>query len=226
MMTKYSFKSMTEQANAIKENLISPVKLLEEFFEKLRKEQDSIGAKILIRVEGLMPGVGSPVFSKLDAELAKSMMGVNAVKAVELGSGVGVVEMKGSENRDLIKKDGFETNNSGGILGGISNEFDIQLSNIQLVVIVGITVLFFAELIIRNINKKKQSPEEKTRPLKKVEKSNEISSDVIRQKIDLAIAYINMGKKSKSISILKKLEKYQLTKKQLKQINQLRERLS
>ena len=106
------------------------------------------------------------------------------------------------------------------------DEFDIQLSNIQIVVIVGITVLFFAELIIRNINKKKQSPEEKTRPLKKVEKSNEISSDVIRQKIDLAIAYINMGKKSKSVSILKKLEKYQLTKKQLKQINQLRERLS
>ena len=106
------------------------------------------------------------------------------------------------------------------------DEFDIQLSNIQLVVIVGITVLFFAELIIRNINKKKQSPEEKTRPLKKVEKSNEISSDVIRQKIDLAIAYFNMGKKSKSISILKKLEKYQLTKKQLKQISQLRERLS
>ena len=106
------------------------------------------------------------------------------------------------------------------------DEFDIQLSNIQIVVIVGIAVLFFAELIIRNINKNKQSPEEKPRPLKKVEKSNEISSDVIRQKIDLAIAYINMGKKSKSISILKKLEKYQLTKKQLKQINQLRERLS
>tara|TARA_B100001175_G_C19320042_1_gene547283 strand:- start:323 stop:724 length:402 start_codon:yes stop_codon:yes gene_type:complete len=105
-------------------------------------------------------------------------------------------------------------------------EFDIQLSNIQLVVIIGITVLFFAEIIIRNINKKKQSSEEKSRPLKKVEKSNEISSDVIRQKIDLAIAYINMGKRSKSISILKKLEKYQLTKKQLKQINQLRERLS
>ena len=105
-------------------------------------------------------------------------------------------------------------------------EFDIQLSNIQLVVIIGIIVLFFAELIIRNINKKKQSSEEKSRPLKKVEKSNEISSDVIRQKIDLAIAYINMGKKSKSVSILKKLEKYQLTKKQLKQINQLRERLS
>ena len=106
------------------------------------------------------------------------------------------------------------------------DEFDIQLSNIQLVVIVGITVLFFAELIIRNINKKKQSPEEKPHPLKKVEKSNEISSDVIRQKIDLAIAYINMDKKSKSISILKKLEKYQLSKKQLKYISQLRDKLS
>ena len=105
----------------------SKINELEEFFNKLRKEQDSIGAKILIRVEGLMPGIGSRVFSKLDAELAKSMMGVNAVKAVELGAGVSVVEMKGSENRDLIKKDGFETNNSGGILGWISNGDDIDI---------------------------------------------------------------------------------------------------
>ena len=105
----------------------SKVNELEDFFNNLRKEQDSIGAKILIRVEGLMPGIGSPVFSKLDAELAKSMMGVNAVKAVELGSGTRVVEMKGSENRDLLKKDGFETNNSGGILGGISNGDDIDI---------------------------------------------------------------------------------------------------
>ena len=105
----------------------SKINELEDFFDKLRKEQDSIGAKILVRIEGLMPGIGSPVFSKLDAELAKSMMGVNAVKAVELGSGTKVVEMKGSENRDLIKKDGFETNNSGGILGGISNGDDIDI---------------------------------------------------------------------------------------------------
>ena len=105
----------------------SKINELEEFFNKLRKEQDSIGAKILVRIEGLMPGIGSPVFSKLDAELAKSMMSVNAVKAVELGSGTKVVEMKGSENRDLINKDGFETNNSGGILGGISNGDDIDI---------------------------------------------------------------------------------------------------
>ena len=105
------------------------------------------------------------------------------------------------------------------------DEFNIQLSNIQLIVILTIVVLFFAELTIRNINKKKQDTKEKT-TLKKVEKSNEISSDVIRQKIDLAIAYMNMGKKGKSITLLKKLEKYQLTKKQLKQISQLRNKLT
>ncbi len=106
------------------------------------------------------------------------------------------------------------------------DEFNIQLSNIQLAVIMGIVILFFAELIIRKINKKKQHTKENAQPLKKFEKSNEISSDVIRQKIDLAIAYFNMGKKSKSISILKKLEKYQITKKQLIQIRKLKERLS
>ena len=105
------------------------------------------------------------------------------------------------------------------------DEFNIQISNIQLIVILTIVALFFAELTIRNINKKKQDTKEKI-TLKKVEKSNEISSDVIRQKIDLAIAYMNMGKKGKSITLLKKLEKYQLTKKQLKQIRQLRNKLT
>ena len=105
------------------------------------------------------------------------------------------------------------------------DEFNIQLSNIQLIVILTIIALFFAELTIRNINKKKQDTKEKT-TLKKVEKSNEISSEVVRQKIDIAIAYMNMGKKGKSITLLKKLEKYQLTKTQLKQISQLRNRLT
>ncbi|MBL6693937.1 MAG: chorismate synthase [Proteobacteria bacterium] len=100
---------------------------LETFFQALNKEQDSVGAKILVRVAGLMPGVGSPVFSKLDAELAKAMMSVNAVKAVEIGAGTSVVEMKGSENRDLMVKAGFLSNNSGGIIGGISNGEDIDL---------------------------------------------------------------------------------------------------
>ena len=100
---------------------------LETFFNQLLKEQDSVGAKILVRISGLMPGIGSPVFSKLDAELAKAMMSVNAVKAVEVGSGTGVVNMKGSQNRDLMAADGFLSNNSGGILGGISNGEDIDI---------------------------------------------------------------------------------------------------
>ena len=106
------------------------------------------------------------------------------------------------------------------------DEFNIQLSNIQLIVIFAIVILFFAELAIRNKNKTDQESNDQEKPLKKPEKNNEISSDVIRQKIDLAIAYMNMGKKGKSITLLKKLEKYQLTKKQLKQISQLRNKLT
>ena len=102
---------------------------LETFFQALIKDQDSVGAKILVRINGLMPGVGSPVFSKLDAELAKAMMGVNAVKAVEIGAGANVVNMRGSGNRDLMVKAGFLSNNSGGILGGISNGEDIDTAS-------------------------------------------------------------------------------------------------
>ncbi|RPG43193.1 MAG: chorismate synthase [Gammaproteobacteria bacterium TMED112] len=100
---------------------------LKKYFAQLNKEQDSIGAKILIKISGMPTGIGSPVFSKLDAELAKAMMSVNAVKAVEIGTGCDVVTMKGSENRDKINKSGFASNNSGGILGGISNGDDINV---------------------------------------------------------------------------------------------------
>ena len=106
------------------------------------------------------------------------------------------------------------------------DEFNIQLSNIQLIVIFAIVILFFAELAIRNKNKIDQELNDQEKPLKKPEKNNEISSDAIRQKIDLAIALINMGKRNKAINLLKKLEKYQLTKKQLKQINELREKVN
>ncbi len=105
-------------------------------------------------------------------------------------------------------------------------EFNIQLSNIQLIIIFAIVILFFAELAIRNKNKIDQESIDQEKPLKKPEKNNEISSDAIRQKIDLAIALISMGKKNKAINLLKKLEKYQLTKKHLKQINELREKVN
>ena len=103
------------------------VEELKKYFAQLNKEQDSIGAKILLNISGMPTGIGSPVFSKLDAELAKAMMSVNAVKAVEIGTGCDVVTMKGSENRDKINKSGFASNNSGGILGGISNGDDINV---------------------------------------------------------------------------------------------------
>ena len=100
---------------------------LEQFFKNLMEAQDSIGAKILIKVKGVGPGLGAPVFSKLDAELAKAVMSVNAVKAFEIGVGADVVTMRGSENNDEISVKGFKTNNSGGILGGISNGEDIDI---------------------------------------------------------------------------------------------------
>lgn len=103
------------------------VSSLEEFFSELNKAQDSIGAKILVNITGMPSGIGSPVFSKLDGELARALMSVNAVKAVEIGSGCNVVTMRGSENRDKINKSGFETNNSGGMLGGISNGDEINI---------------------------------------------------------------------------------------------------
>ena len=103
------------------------VEELKKYFAQLNKEQDSIGAKILINISGMPTGIGSPVFSKLDAELAKAIMSVNAVKAVEIGTGCDVVTMKGSENRDKINKSGFASNNSGGILGGISNGDEINV---------------------------------------------------------------------------------------------------
>jgi len=105
----------------------SKIKSLEQLFLELNKAQDSVGAKILINITGMPSGIGSPVFSKLDGELARALMSVNAVKAVEIGSGCNVVNMRGSENRDKISKSGFESNNSGGILGGISNGDDINV---------------------------------------------------------------------------------------------------
>ena len=101
--------------------------MLEDFFAELNKAQDSIGAKILINITGMPAGIGSPVFAKLDGELARALMSVNAVKAVEIGSGCKVVTMRGSENRDKINQSGFESNNSGGMLGGISNGDEINI---------------------------------------------------------------------------------------------------
>jgi chorismate synthase len=93
---------------------------LEQLMWTIRGAGDSIGARITVCAEGVPPGWGEPVFDKLDADLASAMMGINAVKAVEIGDGVAVVAQQGSEHRDELTPTGFRSNHSGGTLGGIS----------------------------------------------------------------------------------------------------------
>lgn len=99
----------------------SKVKELEKFIADLRKQGDSIGAEVYVEAIGAMPGLGEPVFDKLSADIAHGLMGINAVKAVAIGDGFAVVNQRGSENRDEITPQGFESNHAGGILGGISS---------------------------------------------------------------------------------------------------------
>ena len=98
---------------------------LEKFMDRLRKEGDSIGAKISVQATGVPVGLGEPVFDKLDAEIAYALMSINAVRAVELGDGVQVVQQRGTEHRDEMSQAGFESNSAGGTLGGISSGQDI-----------------------------------------------------------------------------------------------------
>ena len=96
--------------------------------DQLRRDGDSVGARINIVAEGVMPGLGEPVFSRLDADIAGAMMSINAVKGVEIGAGFEVIEQRGSEHRDEIFPEGFGSNHAGGVLGGISSGQDILVS--------------------------------------------------------------------------------------------------
>ena len=93
---------------------------METYMDALRKEGDSIGAKISVCAEGVPVGLGEPIFDRLDAELAHALMSINAVKGVEIGDGFAVVAQKGTEHRDEMTPEGFCSNHAGGILGGIS----------------------------------------------------------------------------------------------------------
>ena len=106
----------------------SRIEELEVFMEKLKLEGDSIGAKISILASNVPPGLGEPVFDKLEADLAHGLMSINAVKGVEMGAGFASVSQKGSEHRDSITPDGFSKNDAGGTLGGISSGQDILTS--------------------------------------------------------------------------------------------------
>lgn len=95
------------------------------FMDALRKDGDSIGARLTIRARGMPVGLGEPVFDKLEADIAHALMSINAVKGVEFGAGFSVVEQRGSEHRDEMDAGGFRKNDSGGTLGGISSGQDL-----------------------------------------------------------------------------------------------------
>ncbi|HEY1900634.1 MAG TPA: chorismate synthase [Steroidobacteraceae bacterium] len=98
---------------------------LEALLWEIRAAGDSVGAKITIIASGMPPGLGEPVFERLDADIASAMMGINAVKAVEIGAGTRAASHKGSEHRDELTPQGFLSNHAGGVLGGISSGQDI-----------------------------------------------------------------------------------------------------
>jgi chorismate synthase len=103
----------------------SRLPLLEDYVQQLRREGDSVGARVSVRASRVPPGLGEPMFDRLDADIAYAMMGINAAKAVEIGDGVAVAGQRGTEHRDELAPEGFLSNHSGGTLGGISSGQDL-----------------------------------------------------------------------------------------------------
>jgi chorismate synthase len=106
----------------------SIVPQLESYMDKLRKDGDSIGARITVIAENVPVGWGDPVYDRLDADIAYAMMGINAVKGVEVGAGFGSITQRGSEHGDELTPQGFLSNHAGGILGGISTGQDVVVN--------------------------------------------------------------------------------------------------
>jgi chorismate synthase len=104
------------------------VPALEDYMDNLRKAGDSVGARIEVVAQGLPAGWGEPIYDRLDADIAHAMMGLNAVKGVEIGAGFNSIEQRGSEHGDEITPEGFVTNYAGGTLGGISTGQPITVS--------------------------------------------------------------------------------------------------
>ncbi len=101
---------------------------LDKFMDDLREQGDSIGAKISVLASNVPPGLGEPVFDKLEADIAHGLMSINAVKGVEIGAGFAAVTQRGSEHRDEMSSEGFSKNDAGGTLGGISSGQDVLAS--------------------------------------------------------------------------------------------------
>ena len=106
----------------------SQIDELEAYMDSIRKSLDSVGAKLTISARNIPVGLGEPVFDRLDADIAHAMMGINAVKGVEIGDGFDVVAQRGSYHGDELTPTGFKTNHAGGILGGISTGQDIKVN--------------------------------------------------------------------------------------------------
>jgi len=104
------------------------VSALEAYMDSLRKSGDSCGARIRVTATNMPVGLGAPLFDKLDADIAWAMMGINAVKGVEIGAGFGAVTQRGTTHGDSLTPNGFRTNNAGGVLGGISTGQDLEVS--------------------------------------------------------------------------------------------------
>ncbi|MHA6482227.1 chorismate synthase [Paenibacillus sp. strain BS8-2] len=123
-------KCETFDEAAIESNVVracdpaAAVRMIERI-EQLAKDGDSCGGIVECRIRGVAPGLGEPVFDKLDAELAKAMLSVGAIKGIEFGAGFAAASMRGSQHNDAMDANGFKTNNAGGIIGGISSGADI-----------------------------------------------------------------------------------------------------
>jgi chorismate synthase len=107
---------------------VADVSALEAYMDSLRKAGDSCGARIRVTASGMPVGLGQPLFDKLDAEIAYAMMGINAVKGVEIGAGFASVAHRGSMHGDSLTPQGFASNNAGGVLGGISTGQDLEVA--------------------------------------------------------------------------------------------------
>lgn len=107
---------------------VSDVSALEAYMEALRKAGDSCGARLRVTASNVPVGLGEPLFDKLDADIAYAMMGINAVKGVEIGAGFASVTQRGTTHGDALSPQGFRSNNAGGVLGGISTGQDIEVS--------------------------------------------------------------------------------------------------
>ena len=107
---------------------VADVSALEAYMDRLRKAGDSCGARIRVTASGVPPGLGEPLYDKLDADIAWAMMGINAVKGVEIGAGFASVAQRGTSHGDSMTPQGFRTNNAGGMLGGISTGQDLEVA--------------------------------------------------------------------------------------------------